>query len=244
MNRRIRMVMMTAACAAVLPLDGHSAGRSAEAIVQQQCITCHGPGLEGAPRIGDREAWIPRLRNGLDAMVRNATHGHGHMPARGGMPQLTDAEFRAAVVYLYDPGSEARSKALPQKAASPLDPYRKVIAGTEIILGVADAESLRRQGGEAARLHGGVPSGSGYYHLIVALHDAATGKDIGDATVEARVASPLGSETKMLEPMAIDATMTYGNYFRMLGSGTYSITVEVRKAGETQPIEAKFDFRR
>jgi cytochrome c5 len=243
MNRRIRMVMMTAACAAVLPLDGQSAGRSAEAIVQHQCITCHGPGLDGAPRIGDREAWIPRLRNGLDAMVRNATHGHGHMPARGGMPQLTDAEFRAAVIYLYDPGSAARSTALPQEAPSPPDPYRKVIAGTEIILGVASAESLRGQGGVAASMHGGIPSGSGYYHLNVALHDVATGKDIDDARVEARVASPLGGETKLLNPMAIDATTTYGNYFRMLGGGTYSITVEVRKAGETRPIEAKFDFR-
>ena len=31
--------------------------RSGAQIVQMQCALCHGPGVGGAPRIGDRGAW-------------------------------------------------------------------------------------------------------------------------------------------------------------------------------------------
>jgi cytochrome c5 len=57
---------------------------------------CHGPGLNGAPKIGDKAAWIDRAKLGFDSAVRSAINGHGAMPARGGMPSLTDAEMRAA----------------------------------------------------------------------------------------------------------------------------------------------------
>ena len=77
------------------------APRSGEEIVNAQCVKCHGEGKGGAPKIGDRDAWIPRLKDGLDNTVRSAIHGHGGMPARGGMADLTDAEMRSAVIYLF-----------------------------------------------------------------------------------------------------------------------------------------------
>jgi cytochrome c5 len=76
------------------------AARTADAIVREQCSRCHGGGVAGAPRIGDREAWIGRARLGLDGLVNSAIHGHGAMPARGGMADLTDAEVRSAVHYM------------------------------------------------------------------------------------------------------------------------------------------------
>ena len=75
--------------------------RRGEEIVKAQCSKCHATGVSGAPKIGDRDAWIPRLKNGLDAAVRSAINGHGPMPARGGLPDLTDAELRGAVVYMF-----------------------------------------------------------------------------------------------------------------------------------------------
>jgi cytochrome c5 len=82
------------------------APRTGEQIVKAQCIKCHEAGKGGAPKIGDRDAWIPRLKNGLDNTVRSAINGHGGMPARGGMADLTDAEMRSAVIYLFrGPGS-------------------------------------------------------------------------------------------------------------------------------------------
>jgi cytochrome c5 len=83
------------------------AERSGEAVVRARCVDCHEAGKGGAPRIGDRDAWIPRLSNGLDALVRSAINGHGQMPARGGMANLTDRELRSAIVYMYTPPAKA-----------------------------------------------------------------------------------------------------------------------------------------
>jgi len=77
------------------------ADRTGEQIVKTQCIKCHGEGLNGAPKIGDKAAWIDRAKLGFDSVVRSAINGHGAMPSRGGMPNLTDAEMRAAVTYMF-----------------------------------------------------------------------------------------------------------------------------------------------
>lgn len=84
------------------------AERSGEQIVQAQCFKCHESGKGGAPKIGDRTAWIPRVKQGLDVVVRSAIRGHGSMPARGGMADLTDAELRAAVVYMFNKGAGSK----------------------------------------------------------------------------------------------------------------------------------------
>src|ERR1700682_3708260 len=78
-----------------------SASRSGEQIVHAQCVKCHADGEGGAPRIGDKTAWIRRAQPGLDSLVASAIHGHGGMPARGGMADLTDAEMRAAIIYMF-----------------------------------------------------------------------------------------------------------------------------------------------
>ncbi len=75
--------------------------RSGKEVVDAQCHKCHQEGVGGAPRIGDREAWTPRLQQGLDALVRSAINGHGGMPARGGMVNLTDAELRRGIIYMF-----------------------------------------------------------------------------------------------------------------------------------------------
>jgi len=79
--------------------------RSGKEIVEAQCVKCHGTGVGGAPKIGDRAAWIPRVKQGLDVVVSSAIHGHGAMPPRGGMGDLTDAEMRSAVVYMFNVGT-------------------------------------------------------------------------------------------------------------------------------------------
>jgi cytochrome c5 len=77
------------------------AERSGEQIVKMQCVKCHGEGLNGAPKIGDKAAWIERAKLGFDGVVRSSIQGHGAMPARGGMANLTDAEMRSAVTYMF-----------------------------------------------------------------------------------------------------------------------------------------------
>jgi cytochrome c5 len=89
------------------PIDRRaaSAERSGEQIVKERCSKCHQNGVNGAPRIGDHDAWVPRLTQGFDVVVRSAIKGHGPMPARGGAADLTDAELRSAITYMFNPGS-------------------------------------------------------------------------------------------------------------------------------------------
>ena len=81
--------------------------RSGKEIVETRCVKCHGTGVGGAPKIGDREAWLPRAKPGFDTLVASAIHGHGAMPPRGGMADLTDAEIRSAIAYMLSVGSGA-----------------------------------------------------------------------------------------------------------------------------------------
>jgi cytochrome c5 len=79
--------------------------RSGKAIVEAPCVKCHGTGVGGAPKIGDRAAWTPRVAQGLDTVVASAIHGHGAMPPRGDMADLTDVEIRSAIVYMINAGT-------------------------------------------------------------------------------------------------------------------------------------------
>lgn len=85
------------------PIDrtAKPASRSGEQIVRAQCVKCHATGEGGAPRLGDRAAWIGRAQQGFDSLVASAIHGHGGMPSRGGMADLTDVEMRNAVMYMF-----------------------------------------------------------------------------------------------------------------------------------------------
>src|SRR5260221_211269 len=64
------------------------------------CTICHGAGVAGAPKFGDKAAWAPRLKAGMDALYSNAIKGKAAMPAKGGNAALSDAEVKAAVDYM------------------------------------------------------------------------------------------------------------------------------------------------
>lgn len=74
--------------------------KTGEEIVKARCQECHATGKEGSPKIGDVEAWKPRLKNGIDPLVKSAASGHNAMPARGGLAGLSDAELKSAVIYM------------------------------------------------------------------------------------------------------------------------------------------------
>lgn len=96
-----RAILTFTLCFALAPMLAHAqAQRSGEYIVSTQCTKCHGSGVAGAPKIGDREAWSTRVKAGVDPLVRSAIKGHGAMPSRGGMADLTDPEIRDAVIYM------------------------------------------------------------------------------------------------------------------------------------------------
>jgi len=232
-----------------LPQAGLSqaAERSGKQVVDTQCSKCHATGLHGSPKIGDKAAWTPRFKQGVDALVASAIRGHGGMPARGDKADLTDSEVRSAILYMFNPVvSSAKPKAKAEPAAAS-DRSHKKIEGMDIFLGVLPAESLRsRHGGADAdkKMYGGIPSGTGYFLVNVTLRDARTKAEIKDAEIEARVANLMNGETRKLEVATINKGVSYGNYFQMPGRDPYTVTLQIRRAGAATAIEAKFDLKR
>lgn len=68
------------------------------------CFACHGTGAAGAPMIGHKDAWAPRIAKGIATLDKHALHGFqgkkGVMPAKGGRTDLSDADIKAAVAYM------------------------------------------------------------------------------------------------------------------------------------------------
>lgn len=73
-------------------------------VYDQACFTCHAQGIAGAPKIGDKALWEPRIAKGMDTLVNNAINGFqgesGVMPPKGGFMNLSDEEVTAAVAYM------------------------------------------------------------------------------------------------------------------------------------------------
>jgi cytochrome c5 len=78
-----------------------------KAIFDHLCTSCHTAGVAGAPKVGNKAMWAPRIAEGIDVLVKHATEGyHGpdgnFMPPKGGNPALTDAQVKAAVTWIVD----------------------------------------------------------------------------------------------------------------------------------------------
>jgi cytochrome c5 len=73
-------------------------------VYQQACLACHGAGVAGAPKYGDKAAWAPRVAQGLDTLHKHAVEGFqgkaGFMPPKGGRADLSDKSVANAVDYM------------------------------------------------------------------------------------------------------------------------------------------------
>ncbi|NUT15917.1 MAG: cytochrome c5 family protein, partial [Cupriavidus sp.] len=68
-------------------------------VYEQVCAACHAAGVAGAPKFGDKAAWAPRLKEGMDAVHNFALKGKGVMPPKGGYAG-PDADVIAAADYM------------------------------------------------------------------------------------------------------------------------------------------------
>ncbi|MEM7003404.1 MAG: c-type cytochrome [Pseudomonadota bacterium] len=69
-------------------------------IYNRYCFSCHGAGLSGAPKLGDAEAWAPRIAKGNAAMLKTTIEGMGAMPPRGICMACSDEELAEAIAYM------------------------------------------------------------------------------------------------------------------------------------------------
>ena len=86
--------------AVVAAAPAPATGKSGEEVYKAVCSMCHAAGLMNAPKFGDKTLWEPRIKQGYNTLVGNATKGIRMMPAKGGNPSLSDAEVAGAVKYM------------------------------------------------------------------------------------------------------------------------------------------------
>ena len=88
-----------AAAAAVTVAAAGAGADKGEALYKSACSACHVAGVAGAPKFGDKAAWAPRIKTGVDALVASVVKGKGIMPPRGGSA-ASDSDIRATVEYM------------------------------------------------------------------------------------------------------------------------------------------------
>jgi cytochrome c5 len=73
-------------------------------IYDASCMACHAAGVAGAPKMGDKASWAPRIAQGADTLHTHAIKGFqgkaGMMPPKGGNMSLKDDDVKAAVDYM------------------------------------------------------------------------------------------------------------------------------------------------
>lgn len=94
----------TVVTAASLPTPTDPLLARGKAVWAGTCQPCHGTGLGGAPTIGNKALWGPRIAQGMNMLYGHALKGfagkQGEMPARGGNDKLSDDEVKAAVSFM------------------------------------------------------------------------------------------------------------------------------------------------
>lgn len=75
-----------------------------EQVFNMACMACHGAGVAGAPKMGDKAAWGPRIAKGAETLHKHAIEGFqgnaGFMPAKGGRADLSDKSIINAVDFM------------------------------------------------------------------------------------------------------------------------------------------------
>ncbi len=94
------------------------AGIDGEKVYKSICFSCHDTGLINAPKLGDKEAWTPRIAQGIETLYTHSLQGLNAMPAKGGNAGLPDEEVKAAVDYMVTqaggtPGAAEQTQAIP-----------------------------------------------------------------------------------------------------------------------------------
>jgi cytochrome c5 len=85
-----------------------AADLTGEQAYNQACVACHGAGVAGAPKFGDKAAWAPRIAQGMDTLHAHALQGYqgkaGYMPPKGGRTDLSDQSIVNGVDYIVAAG--------------------------------------------------------------------------------------------------------------------------------------------
>jgi cytochrome c5 len=99
-----KMVSVIAAAGLALVAATTVQANDGQAVYNSACFACHTTGVAGAPKIGDKANWAPRIAQGIDLLYKHSLEGYqgkaGYMPPKGGFAHLSDAHVKLAVDYM------------------------------------------------------------------------------------------------------------------------------------------------
>jgi cytochrome c5 len=90
-----RAVFVLAATAALVTA-GQVSAADGKAVYDKSCAGCH---AAMAPKMGDKAAFAPLIKRGVNAVAAAVIKGKGAMPPKGGA--ASDADVKAAVEYMF-----------------------------------------------------------------------------------------------------------------------------------------------
>ncbi len=91
----MKRALLALGAVAVLAAAGPVSAADGKAVYDKSCAGCHGA---MSPKLGDKAAWAPLIKQGAGALTASAIKGKGVMPPRGGA--ASDADVKAAVDYI------------------------------------------------------------------------------------------------------------------------------------------------
>jgi cytochrome c5 len=82
------------------PASVGGTANAGESVYNASCLMCHGSGLAGAPKVGDKPAWKARIAQGTDVLYASAIKGKNTMPPKGGAMSTPDNDIKSAVDFM------------------------------------------------------------------------------------------------------------------------------------------------
>lgn len=104
--RRVEIVLADSAVVAATPaaaVVASAAPAKADAgkgLYDTACMACHAAGVANAPKLGDKDAWAPRIKTGINTLYASVLNGKGAMPPKGTAMNSSAADIKAAVDYM------------------------------------------------------------------------------------------------------------------------------------------------
>ena len=93
----MKHVVSSAIIGTTLMIAVQALAADGQAVYTANCGSCHNV-LK--PKLGDKDAWAPLIKEGEDTLLAAVIKGKGAMPARAGKPALSDDDIKAAVEYM------------------------------------------------------------------------------------------------------------------------------------------------